>query len=68
VRRIAKSTQRHRALGSEGRATIRLLTVTAVGGYRARLEPLTLITSRANSTKVLRFRTCGRLYLYDTIL
>jgi hypothetical protein len=62
-RRRATSTKRHLTLGSEGRAIIRLLTVTVVAGYRARAESLTAITCRANFAKVLTFRTPTKLYL-----
>ena len=49
-------------LGSEGRTTIRLLTVTVVGGYQAPAESLTAIICRANSVKVLIFMTPLRVY------
>jgi hypothetical protein len=55
-------------LGSEGRATIRLLTVTVVGDYRARAESLTATTCKANSTKVCIFRTPAKLYSCETLL
>jgi hypothetical protein len=67
-RRRATSTKRHLTLGSEGRATIRLLTVTVVAGYRARAESLTAITCRANSATVFIFRTPAKLYGYETLL
>jgi hypothetical protein len=38
------------------------------GGYRAGPESFPAITRLANSTKVLRFKTPARLYLYDTLL
>jgi hypothetical protein len=48
---------------------MRVVTVTVVGGgYRLLPESLTALIRMANSTKVWRFRTCGRLYVYDTIL
>ena len=46
-----------------------VVTVTVVaGGYRAVPESPTAITWRAKSTTALRLKTCGRLYLYDTLL
>jgi hypothetical protein len=44
------------------------VTITVVNGYCARLESLIAITRRAKSATASRFRTCGRLYLYDTLL
>jgi hypothetical protein len=38
------------------------------GGYRTLPALLTAITRRANSAKVLRFRTPARLSAYDTLL
>lgn len=68
MRRIAKSPKRHLRLGSEGRATIRLLTVTVVGGYRAPPESFMATTRRANSAKMLRFRIPAKLYSSETLL
>ena len=55
-RRRATSTKRHLTLESEGRATIRLLTVTVVAGYRARAESFTAITYGASSAKSLHIQ------------
>jgi hypothetical protein len=45
------------------------VTVTVVGGgYRALLASLTAITRLANSANIWRLRTCGRLYISDTLL
>jgi hypothetical protein len=43
------------------------ITVVA-GGYRGMLESLTAMTWRAKSAIALKFRTYGRLYLYETLL
>jgi hypothetical protein len=43
-------------------------TVTVMGGYRPQPECFTAITRRANSAKVLGFRTPAKLYVYETIL
>jgi hypothetical protein len=37
-------------------------------GYRPLPEPLAVIIQAAESTKMQRFMTCGRLYSYDTLL
>jgi hypothetical protein len=43
------------------------VTVTVVDGYCARPESLIAMPRRAKSATALRFRTCGRWYLYDAI-
>jgi hypothetical protein len=46
-----------------------VVTVTVVGGgYRALPASLPAITRLANSANVWRFRTCGRLYVENTLL
>jgi hypothetical protein len=46
-----------------------VVTVTVVvGGYHALPASLAAIIRLANPAKVWRFRTCGRLYVYETIL
>jgi hypothetical protein len=46
-----------------------VVTVTVVaGGYRAVPESLTAMTCRAKSATALRFRMCGRLSSYETLL
>jgi hypothetical protein len=45
-----------------------VVAVTAVDGYGARPESLIASTRRAKPATALRFRTCGRLSLYDTLL
>jgi hypothetical protein len=42
--------------------------MVVVGSYCPRLASLPAITRLANSAKVWRFRTCGRLYFCDTLL
>jgi hypothetical protein len=44
------------------------VTSSLVGGYRARPEPLTLISRLAKSVKLLRSRTLWRLSVEDTLL
>jgi hypothetical protein len=45
------------------------VTVTLVaGGYCAMPDSLTAITRRAKSATALKFSTCGRLYVCDTLL
>jgi hypothetical protein len=41
---------------------------TVVGGYSTQPEPLGVMSRAANAAKAWRLRTCGRLYLYDTLL
>src|SRR5262245_52000177 len=57
--------------GMKGRGgyTAGVGTVTAVmGGYYPLPRSLTAIHRPAHSTRVLRSRTCGRLYAYDALL
>jgi hypothetical protein len=55
------------ALGRLADKEVVVVTVM-VDGYRALPASLTAIIRLANSAKVWRFRTCGRLYSYDTLL
>src|SRR5262249_15822244 len=65
----AKSTNRSSIRERRRRAEASgVVTVTVVDGYCARPESLIAITRRAKSATALRFRTCGRLYVYDTLL
>jgi hypothetical protein len=52
-----------------GGGAVRVVPVPVVAGvYRAMLESLKAMTRRAKSAIAWRFMTCGRLYLYDTLL
>jgi hypothetical protein len=67
------SSEKHETAAEPGAEAeswlIRVVTVTVMaGGYRAVPESLTAITWRAKSATALRFRTCGRLYPYETLL
>jgi hypothetical protein len=68
----AKDSKKHNTApkaGAEGWATIRLLTVTVVGGYRDWPTCLTAIIRMANSVKVWRPTTPAKLlYVYDKLL
>src|SRR2546428_185579 len=44
------------------------VTSSLVGGYRVLPEPCAILTHAAKVSKALSFRTCGRLYAYDTRL
>jgi hypothetical protein len=68
------STEKHETTpgtGMEGRGghTAGVGTITAVmGGYYPLPRSLTAINRPANSARLLRSRTCGRLYAYDALL
>src|ERR671923_1790588 len=68
------STEKHETTpetGMEGRGghTAGVGTVTVgMGGYYPLPRSLTAINRPANSARVLRSRTCGRLYVYDAVL
>ena len=68
VKRKARDADR---CGSDpGRRTDKdvVAATVMVDGYRALPASLTAIIRLANSPKVWRFRTCGRLYSYESLL